>query len=105
MVGQWRFPLERYSWEMPEGGAEPGEGIEETAHRELREESGYTAGRMQQILEYDISNSVTDERAVLFLATELTMPPHSTTPMLESRWKPPPMWPKMQPMLFFLTRI
>lgn len=72
MVGQWRFPLERYSWEMPEGGAEPGEGIEETAHRELREETGFRAGKLQPILEYDLSNSVTDERAVLFLATALT---------------------------------
>jgi ADP-ribose pyrophosphatase YjhB (NUDIX family) len=57
---------------MPEGGAEDGEGEAETAHRELREETGLRAEKLQQILEYDLSNSVTDERAVLFLATGLS---------------------------------
>ena len=44
LVGQWRFPLGRYSWEMPEGGAEPGEDPEICARRELAEESGLRAG-------------------------------------------------------------
>ncbi|MES1201391.1 MAG: NUDIX hydrolase [Pseudomonadota bacterium] len=72
MVGQWRFPLERYSWEMPEGGAEPGEDLELCARRELEEETGLKAGRLQQILTMDLSNSLTDEHATLFLATDLT---------------------------------
>src|SRR5262249_6930564 len=72
MVGQWRFPLERYSWEMPEGGAEPGEDLELCARRELEEETGLKAGRLQKILEMDLSNSLTDEHATLFLATDLT---------------------------------
>ena len=72
LVGQWRFPLARYSWEMPEGGAEPGEAPEECARRELAEETGLSAGRLEKILEMDISNSVTDERAMLYLATDLT---------------------------------
>lgn len=72
LVGQWRFPLGRYSWEMPEGGAEPGEKAEECARRELLEETGFTAARLEPMLEMDLSNSLTDERAVLFLATELT---------------------------------
>jgi len=72
LVGQWRPPLERYSWEMPEGGAEAGEGGEDTARRELAEEAGLEAGRLQPILELDLSNSTTDEAAVVFLATELS---------------------------------
>ena len=71
LVGQWRFPLGRYSWEMPEGGAEPGEPALECARRELEEETGLTAGSLAPVLEMDMSNSLTDERAVVFLATEL----------------------------------
>lgn len=72
LVGQWRFPLGRYSWEMPEGGAEPGEAPLECARRELAEETGLSAGRLEPILEMDLSNSLTDEQAIIFLATELT---------------------------------
>lgn len=71
LVGQWRFPLKRYSWEMPEGGAEEGEDAVACAHRELEEEAGVVAGQLTPILEIDLSNSVTDEAAVLFLATDL----------------------------------
>jgi len=71
LVGQWRFPLERYSWEMPEGGAEPGEDALECAKRELEEETGLSARAYQHILEMDLSNSLTDEMAVIFLATDL----------------------------------
>lgn len=77
LVGQWRFPLGRYSWEMPEGGAEPGEAAEACARRELAEETGLMAGRLQEILRLDLSNSLTDERAVLFLATDLAEGPAS----------------------------
>ncbi|MEZ5962178.1 MAG: NUDIX hydrolase [Hyphomonadaceae bacterium] len=72
LVGQWRFPLGRYSWEMPEGGAEPGEDALECAMRELAEETGLRAGAWQRVLEMDLSNSLTDERAVIFVATDLT---------------------------------
>lgn len=72
LVGQWRFPLGRYSWEMPEGGAEPGEPPLECARRELAEETGLIAKRIEPILEMDLSNSITDERAVIYLATELS---------------------------------
>jgi len=72
LVGQWRFPLGRYSWEMPEGGAEPGEAARACAARELAEETGLRAGALRPVLEMDLSNSLTDERAVVFLATELS---------------------------------
>lgn len=72
LVGQWRFPLGRYSWEIPEGGAEPGEAAEACARRELEEETGLKAARLHNILEMDLSNSVSDESCVLFLATGLS---------------------------------
>lgn len=72
LVGQWRFPLQRYSWEMPEGGAEPGEDALECAKRELAEETGLRADDWRQVLEMDLSNSLTDERAVMFMALGLT---------------------------------
>ena len=72
LVGQWRFPLGRYSWEMPEGGAEPGEDARGCAERELAEETGLRARDWVKVLEMDLSNSLTDERAVIFIATELT---------------------------------
>lgn len=78
MVGQWRFPLGRYSWEMPEGGADPGEDALACAKRELAEETGLRAGRYLKVLELDISNSLTDERGVLFLAFDLK--PGEATP-------------------------
>lgn len=71
LVGQWRFPLGRYSWEMPEGGAEPGEDVRVCAERELAEETGLSAGSLIKVLEMDVSNSITDEQAVMFLATDL----------------------------------
>ncbi|MET0183233.1 MAG: NUDIX hydrolase [Caulobacterales bacterium] len=72
LVGQWRFPLGRYSWEMPEGGAEPGEDPADCAGRELAEETGLRAADLVEILRMDLSNSITDEVSVLFLATGLT---------------------------------
>ncbi len=72
LVGQWRFPLGRYSWEMPEGGADPGEPPLMCAVRELAEETGLRAGEMHVILEMDLSNSLSDEQSIIFLATDLT---------------------------------
>lgn len=71
LVGQFRYPLGRYSWEIPEGGAPAGETLEQAAARELQEEVGLGARRWRKILEMDLSNSVTDERAVIFLAQDL----------------------------------
>ncbi len=72
LVGQWRYPLERYSWEIPEGGGPKGEAPIEAAKRELLEETGITAKKWTKLLEMDLSNSVTDERAFLFLAEDLS---------------------------------
>lgn len=71
LVGQYRFPLDTYSWEIPEGGGAIGVDPVESAARELREETGLRAARWQKLLECDLSNSITDERVVGFLAWDL----------------------------------
>jgi 8-oxo-dGTP pyrophosphatase MutT (NUDIX family) len=72
LVGQKRFVLGAYSWEMPEGGVPHDETPEAGGRRELREETGLEAARFEKILEMDLSNSVCDEAATVFLATGLT---------------------------------
>lgn len=71
LVGQYRYPLNVYLWEIPEGGGGAGESDEEAARRELREETGLTAGKLEFVLRAHLSNSVSDEEAILFRATEL----------------------------------
>lgn len=72
LVGQYRFTLEAYSWEIPEGGGAMGVDPLESAARELREETGLRAARWRKLLEADLSNSVSDERAFAFMAWDLT---------------------------------
>jgi ADP-ribose pyrophosphatase len=72
LIGQWRRPLERWSWEIPEGGVPFEEDIEVGARRELEEEAGLIAGTMVKIAEFDVSNCVCDEVGVGFLAYELS---------------------------------
>jgi len=71
LVGQWRFPLEMYSWEIPEGGGDPALPPIESARRELKEETGLVASEWTLIQEMHLSNSVTDERALIFMARGL----------------------------------
>ena len=71
LVGQYRYPLKRYSWEIPEGGCPEGEEPLLAAQRELREETGLEAARWQMLGEAHLSNSVADEYAVWFVATGL----------------------------------
>lgn len=78
LVGQHRFALDLYSWELPEGGGPLGEDPLETARRELREETGFSAKNYLPVCDYHTSNSVTDERAVGYLAWDLV--PGQTDP-------------------------
>lgn len=71
LVGQYRYPLDLYSWEIPEGGCPEGEDPEATARRELREETGLVARRLEFLGTAHLSNSVSDEIAYLYRATEL----------------------------------
>ena len=71
LVRQYRYVAGRHTWEMPTGGVGPGEPIEAAAQRELAEESGYRAGRLEAVSVYHTSKSVMDETAHLFLAFDL----------------------------------
>ena len=71
LVGQHRYALDQYSWEIPEGGVSPGESPLDGARRELREETGVEAADWIEMSRSNLSNSVSDEEAVLFLATGL----------------------------------
>lgn len=71
LVGQYRFVLDRYSWELPEGGGPLDETPLDAAKRELLEETGLVAENWEVLLEMDLSNSVTDEEVTVFLATGL----------------------------------
>ncbi len=71
LVGQHRFPLDKYSWELPEGGGPRDIPPLESAKRELAEETGFTAQSWAPLCAFDTSNSVTDERAQCFFAWNL----------------------------------
>ena len=71
LVGQFRYVLKQYSWELPEGGCHVGEDPEVAARRELREELGLTAGKLELLGRSHLSNSVSDEEAFYYLATDL----------------------------------
>jgi 8-oxo-dGTP pyrophosphatase MutT (NUDIX family) len=77
LVGQYRYPLDHYSWEIPEGGCPEGEDLLSAAQRELAEETGLRAQCWRMLGEAHLSNSVSDERAVWFLATGLTQGVHA----------------------------
>ena len=72
LVGQHRFTLGAYSWEIPEGGAPGEESVLECAKRELREETGLTATKWNLLTTLHTSNSVTDEKGWIFLAEDLS---------------------------------
>lgn len=72
LVGQYRYTMEEYTWEIPEGGGLVGVDPLEGAQRELQEETGIKAANWLKITDLATSNSVTDERGVIFVARELT---------------------------------
>ncbi len=71
LVGQYRYPLNAWSWEIPEGGGEPGEDLQTAAARELAEETGYQATVWEKLGHVHTSNCFTNETGYIFLAREL----------------------------------
>lgn len=71
LVGQHRYPLNAYSWEIPEGGGKLELDPLHSAQRELKEETGLEARYWQKILTMHLSNSVSDEIAYIYLAQGL----------------------------------
>jgi 8-oxo-dGTP pyrophosphatase MutT (NUDIX family) len=87
LVGQYRYTLDEFSWEIPTGGGPKSEDILEAARRELKEETGIEAKKWTEIMRIHNSNSVSDEEGFIFLAEDLTEgnPDFEETEKLEIR--------------------
>ena len=90
LVGQFRYTMDRYSWEVPEGGGDFEEDPEAAARRELVEETGYRGGEWRELCRAELSNSVSDEITIMFVATDLEAGPASPegTEQIQMRWVP-----------------
>jgi 8-oxo-dGTP pyrophosphatase MutT (NUDIX family) len=90
LVGQHRYPFDQVSWEIPEGGSPHAEDPLDGAKRELLEETGLSAASWRELGRYQLSNSISDEAAVVYVATDLregqAQPDGSEE--LELRWLP-----------------
>ena len=72
LVGQYRYKLNEWSWEIPEGGSPENEAPLESAKRELKEETGIVAAQWEEIMKIHTSNSVCDEVGYVYVAKDLT---------------------------------
>jgi 8-oxo-dGTP pyrophosphatase MutT (NUDIX family) len=71
LVGQYRYTLNEYSWEIPMGGGSKNNTVLESAQRELKEETGLIANQWTELMKLHTSNSVTDEVGYVLLAQDL----------------------------------
>jgi len=78
IVGQYRYTLNRYSWEIPEGGGKLDVDPLHSAKRELLEETGIKADKWKEIIKMDLSNSISDETGIAFVARDLSF--HESSP-------------------------
>lgn len=88
LVGQHRYTLDAYTWELPEGGVPAGESALAGAQREVREETGVEADGWREIVRFHLSNSISDEAGVVFAAhaTSLGTPSPEPSEELAVRW-------------------
>ncbi|GAB3994873.1 hypothetical protein GCM10028807_33560 [Spirosoma daeguense] len=90
LVGQYRYTLNEYSWEIPEGGSPIGTEPLDSAKRELQEETGLIASKWTQIARIHTSNSATDEEGFLYIAEDLVQGERAPEETEELRvWKLP----------------
>jgi ADP-ribose pyrophosphatase len=75
LVRQYRLPVKQALLELPAGGIDAGESVEEAVQRELREETGQRAGRLERLAAFYASPGYCDELMHLYLATELEPSP------------------------------
>jgi ADP-ribose pyrophosphatase len=76
LVGQYRYVARAFQWEIPTGAVLEDESESAAAQRELGEEAGYRAGRLEKLCTFDSSKSILDETAHLYLATDLSAVHH-----------------------------
>jgi 8-oxo-dGTP pyrophosphatase MutT (NUDIX family) len=91
LVGQWRYALNRHSWEIPRGGSHPGESdMLATAQRELAEEAGVIAAQWEVLGPVDVCNGVANDVQTLYLATDLSKTSMNLDPEedIVVEWKP-----------------
>lgn len=90
LVGQHRYTLDQYSWELPEGGVPAAESPLDGTQRELREETGVEADDWRELLRFHLSNSISDETGVLFAARARSIGTPSPEPAeeLATKWLP-----------------
>ena len=88
LVGQHRYTLDEYSWEIPEGGVPPGEAPLDGIQRELREETGVTADDWRELTRLHLSNSISDETAIVYAARLSAEGPSDPEPteQIEVNW-------------------
>jgi 8-oxo-dGTP pyrophosphatase MutT (NUDIX family) len=72
LVGQYRFTLDQYTWEIPEGGGPFDTERLDSAKRELLEETGLKAEEWTKLMDFHLSNSVCDEHGSIYLARKLS---------------------------------
>lgn len=90
IIGQYRYPINAYSWEIPEGGGQLDVAYELSAERELFEETGIKAKKITEIMRLHLSNSASDEEAIVFIAQDLSYhePEPEETEVLQIRKLP-----------------
>lgn len=72
LVGQHRYTLDEYAWEIPMGGAPDDEDVLAAAKRELKEETGISASSWSEVMRLHTSNCITDELGLVYLALGLS---------------------------------